>query len=81
VTDDLAQFIAGRPAWAMKGKAAVLSADNGWTGRVREQNQYVRVGERYHAVVLDPRGVARHTRPCHTIKEGVEWAERVVRSQ
>lgn len=64
VIDDLAQFIAGRSGWAMQGKAAVLTADNGWTGRVREQNQYARFGERYHAAGLDPRGVARHTRPA-----------------
>jgi hypothetical protein len=54
VTDRLAQFITDRPGWAMIGKAAVLSADSGWTARVREQSQYARVGERYHAATSVP---------------------------
>jgi hypothetical protein len=58
VMDDRAQFIAGRPGWVMQGTAAVLAAGNGWTGCVWEENQYARAGQRYHAAVLDPRGVA-----------------------
>jgi hypothetical protein len=40
VPDDLAGFIDGRPGWVMRGTAAVMSADNGWTARVRVQSHY-----------------------------------------
>jgi hypothetical protein len=77
--DDLAAFVAHREGWTMEGEVATYGpAKNGWSARVRHTIEEPRKVPRWHVSVLDPGGVARHTRMGRTPTDAVTFAEGVV---
>jgi hypothetical protein len=80
--DELEAFVADREGWSMEAGVATFGpANNGWSARVRFVREPQRNIPKWHVAVLDPDGVARHTRMGVSPKDAATFAEGVVARQ
>ncbi|MEV6490054.1 hypothetical protein AB0M20_15745 [Actinoplanes sp. NPDC051633] len=77
--DDFERAVAGRKGWHLTRRVATFDPGSGWTGRVTEVMSPAKWSERFHAAVVSPTGVARHTMNSALADQAVTWVERVTK--